>query len=163
MQPHELVDTLHKRQDLEKREKHLDDEEELLVGALLDKCSDIADRLATGKFCENEFGHIEFTAKSFDNSAFGRLARVSDTVEIVCLDFVGADGSSERLGQIGRKVSYGQGKESRGWVDAWITLGGERPFDIEMDSEPLTPEDPRWEAVFKPFEIAVMQLTEEQS
>lgn len=161
MEAHELVEALRTRQALEKRGKRLDEAEELAVGTLLNKCSRVADGLTTGKFCNNEFGHIEFSAKTFEFSPHGEPARFGYRVDVVYPIFVGVDGQRNSLGQIGRKsTSWGVG-ESEGWVDAWITLGGERSRDI--DTEPLTPADPRWEAVFKPFETAVTQLTEEQA
>jgi hypothetical protein len=159
MEAHELVEELHIRQTQEQREKHLDDAEELLVGSLLDKCSNIVDGLTGGKFCENEFGHIVFSVMSYRDGPYIKPARMNDAIDIIYPVFVGADDRNDSLGQIGRKTSWDWEKESRGWVDAWITLGGERSEDI--DTEPLTPEDPRWEAVFKPLEIAVMKLTEE--
>lgn len=156
MQPHELVDTLHKRQALEQLDEHLDDAEGAIVGSLLDECPKIVNKLINGKFCENEYGHIEFSVKSYPTEGpNSKPASMADTIDIVYPAFVGVDGKREGLGQIGREMSWGWKDGSHGWVDAWVTLGGELSRDI--DTEPLTPKDPRWEAVFTPFQIAVQE------
>jgi hypothetical protein len=160
MQSHELVETLHKRQTQEQLDKDLNEAEELMVGSLLDSCPDIINKLIYGKFCKNEFGHIEFSTKSYPTEGpHSKPASMAGTIDIIYPAFVGIDGKREGLGQIGRKMSWSHENDSRGWVDAWITLGGERSHDI--DTEPLTPKDPRWEAVFIPFQIAVQECLEQ--
>lgn len=160
MQPHELVGMLQQRESLERNERHLNDAESLMVGSLLDKCSKIINKLIYGKFCKNEFGHIEFLVRQYPTAGpNSKPAEMANTIDIVYPAFVGVDGTRTALGQIGRQRSWNWQDSSGGWVDAWITLGGERSSD--EDTEPLTPKDPRWEAVFIPFQTAVQECIAE--